>query len=431
MNLETARGGTITLGGNAFTWRITGTASPQLMDTLEADVAEFLRSWEPASNTHPLPVDTYIELAYARQCFDLARDAAELAPSELYWHIQRLRKSLGRLERADARFTYLHSTAIAAEQLIGECEVDDGMGAWEELAAVMPQPLPAPLPWAESYVVIDDAQTNAQFARSLAPNKALLHGHFTKNLPDIDFIRPGRMVFPIDIFDDTHTAFLVIDRYIGSSRVTVVAHLVDDGSGEAFSLARELRMLIDGSLQRELSPTTPTTPTVEAVATLAYVHACAQLLFQVQARSDTARQAQLLSEVVSSLTCIADREWSGSGDAALARTLANRALHACDEHDALALVACLRAMRASLPENLGPRVPTDLGHSDICDIADQIVDHLRVEEGASQFYGVVNAQPEAHFADSGLPSRVHMAVFHLGPDPDPEAFTRHDYVFGL
>jgi len=149
MNLQTARGGTLTLRGNAFTWRITGTASPQLMDTLEADVTEFLRRWKPTTHTQPLPPETYTELtytqlAYARQCFDLARDAAELSSSQLYWHIKRLRESLGRLERVDPRFTYLHSTAIAAEQLIGEFEIEDGMGAWEELAAIMPQPLHAP-----------------------------------------------------------------------------------------------------------------------------------------------------------------------------------------------------------------------------------------------------------------------------------------------
>lgn len=431
MNLQTALGGTLTLRGNAFTWRITGTASPQLMDTLEADVTEFLRRWKPTAHTQPLPPDTYTELAYARQCFDLARDAAELSSSQLYWHIKRLRESLGRLKRVDPRFTYLHSTAIAAEQLIGEFEIEDGMGAWEELAAIMPQPLHAPLPWAESYIVVDDSQTNAQFARSLAPSRQLLHARPETHLPDTDFIRPGRMVFPSGIFDDTHPAFLAVDRAIGTSRVTFVAHLVDDGSHEAFSLARELRMLIDGTLQRELSPTTPTIPTVEAVASLAYVHACAQLLTQQQARFDTARQAQLLAEIVTSLDHITDRQWCGSGDAALARTLANRALRACEAHDSPKLVSCVNAMLEWLPENLAPRVPANLDHPDEYNVASRILDSLRAEEDVAGFYGVVNTQLEALFSDSGFPSRIHMAVVPLGAHPNPEAFTRHDFVFGL
>lgn|GEM_PF-3146000 len=247
---------------------------------------------------------------------------------------------------------------------------------------------------------------------------------------DTDFIRPGRMVFPSSIFDDTHPAFLAVDRATGTSRVTFVAHLVDDGSHEAFSLARELRMLIDGTMQRELSPTTPTIPTVEAVASLAYVHACAQLLTQEQARFDTARQAQLLPEIVASLGRISDRRWWGSGDAALARALADRALRACEAHDSPTLVSCVNAMLEWLPENLAPRVPANLGHPDEYNVASRILDSLRAEEVATEFCGVVNTQPEALFDDSGLPSRIHMAVVPLGAHPNPETFTRHDFVFG-
>ena len=156
--------GTARPHGLEVRWKIWGDLNDRDLHNVQAFMDDFFAIWKPRpTRGFKTPVD-YATLAYARQCFDLAGDAADMHVSDQFFYLDALRQAMEQLERVEPRFVYAHSLARYAAQLAGEFDIEDAMdGAWDELRTVMPQPLTRPIPGVTEYAIVDDTQSPADF----------------------------------------------------------------------------------------------------------------------------------------------------------------------------------------------------------------------------------------------------------------------------
>lgn len=244
--------GTARPHGLEVTWKIWGDLNDRDLHNVQAFMDDFFAIWKPRpTRGFKTPVD-YATLAYARQCFDLAGDAADMHVSDQFLLLESLRRAMEELEEVEPRFAYAYSLAKYATQLAGEFEIDDAMdGAWDELGAVMPQPLTRPIPGVTEYAIVDDTQTQAAFNTARLPGRSTFTVRFG-DLPASDFVREGRMVFPVEMTSVNRHPVLFVDREYPTGDFHLKVEVDDDGTELPHEILREVRQHVDDSASFEL-----------------------------------------------------------------------------------------------------------------------------------------------------------------------------------
>ncbi|WP_291314516.1 hypothetical protein [Corynebacterium sp. UBA2622] len=363
---ETLHRGTATLDGLDVTWNVKGDGLPSpVVDGIHYEVECFFLGPSSKAGTKPaqLHLEDFFELFYALQCFELAGNAREESPTVVHYYLERLRVALAKLEQSDPRFAYPHSLAVTAAQYAGELDVEAAMDFWTELEGALPFPLTR-ADQSGPYVVIDDLQSNEDFAETMLPSRDQLRIDLTHELDDEEFLVPGRMVFPRGVFDPV--AFLSVDRLLKGGELTLSVS-IDPPTPAAHAALRGLRRRLDAhfSHSQEIEVSL-----VEYYNHLAFSHHCLSLLQAThEARTDLKHRLILLTELDDSLSEARRR----NPELGYARTLTGIAKEACDRLDIEASIMLTDAIRAWLPEDYRERFPANWDFARFPGVTDELL----------------------------------------------------------
>lgn len=308
--------GTARPHGLEVTWKIWGDLNDRDLHNVQAFMDDFFAVWKPRpTRGFKTPMD-YATLAYARQCFDLAGDAADMHVSDQFFYLDALRQAMEQLERVEPRFVYAHSLARYATQLAGEFDIEDAMdGAWDELRAVMPQPLTRPIPGVTEYAIVDDTQSPADFDIMRLPDPDTFSVRIGSLTAD-EFVREGRQVFSLDMVPEETVPLVFIDRAFPLGRISLRVDVDDDGTELPHEILRDVRVGIDDYLDSLVGCGTSaveyylscaraqecTGLLVESPAAGPLVAAVGESLHHVVARNPSAAPARLLYDELTSTT---------------------------------------------------------------------------------------------------------------------------------
>ncbi|QPK83303.1 hypothetical protein G7Y29_00240 [Corynebacterium qintianiae] len=411
------------LGGVDHTWKITAIGLTGLYaEGLNRSVESFLRSWSPRNTRARMDLPAYVELAYARQCLQLALAAQDSSVSNVHRFVVELERSLASLEKAHPRFTYPHSVAISAVQLAGELLVDDTMYALEEIHAALPKPLKGPGA-AETYIVIDDYQSTEDFQASQLPDRDAFAVFVVDDLDPPEFEQSRRVVFANQPFSPADAPFLTVDRILVDGTLTLTLTLTDEGLDEPWLLLRDLRSHIDGNLYT--SARTHELSAVEYYTELAYSTSCAEILLgHPRAHSELTYRRELLAELCLSLSNAKKR----NPELAVVGDVAGASLRACERLEQEESADLASAILHLLPPNLRRRFPRSWDGRRHGEIVDTIMYGLLGE--FPDLVRVADCQTVEEFEERGLPDRRRYEVDPLGPDITPAHLEPlHCFVF--
>ena len=163
----------------------------EMTAALSAAVSEYM----PVEPWRTESLDAYVVLANTHQLLDLGRDSVDTTPSQARRYFAEAADNLEVLKEWDPRFTNAYYQARKCEQaagnfLMGELEeFHDCLETW------MPTRLGGDSP-TEQVVVVDDLQTQENFAATLTPD----HEAVSVNMLDADdvddYFAVGRTVLP-------------------------------------------------------------------------------------------------------------------------------------------------------------------------------------------------------------------------------------------
>ena len=381
--------------GYDITWRISGSLDERELRNVNAYLDAFCVMWRPHGRSRVAEPRHYADLAYAWQCFELARDAEDGHVSDQFFYLKGLRDALGRLEQVEPRFSYAYCLAEYAVQLAGEFEIEDAMeGAWDELEAVMVRPLSEPS--ADEYAVVDDTQTVEDFAFTRMPDIDALSVQFTTE-PEFD--AEGRMVFAADLYPNYRDSTLIMDRHWRAGRFILHADIVDDGTELPYEILRDLRRGLDA----HFSYLAYETSAVEYYLSCAHAQECTGIL-----AGDPSRRDELVEAVGEALEHIVARNAS----AAHGRLLFDALTAAAEAGDDDAVFEYANALYFCIPRDFRVTFPT--GNDDAATAVKDALFAAYSEQDIG-FARVVNRQPP-----DVVPLLNHLAVDFLDTEGTAE-----------
>lgn len=354
--------GSARVAGEAVEWSVRGDVPPE---TLHMLCDELVHTLETHTGVAELGLVSFRELAFARQCFYLARAATEAHASDFYRLLVRMRDAFALLERMDARFTHHHSLAVHAAQLAGEFYRADAEAVLDELEHVLPQPVEGPgASVDEEFAVVDDMQPAEHYAQTRMPSLEHLE---VREVTEVDeFIRPGRVVFPrkLRVPDaDFYFARLCEDGAV----------VVEVGSLPA-EARRELRARLDAAL--DVNPVSA----VEYFTECAYARTCLEFIGD-SADDPVELLAPYVGWFADSVKVLAVRD----SDLLPAYSLAMYAKRAIGEGDIEVALDAVVAASNWLPPDFRAWLPDDLergefeAHLLLDDLPDSGAGFIRVE----------------------------------------------------
>ena len=386
-------------GGYDITWRISGSLDERELRNVNAYLDAFCAMWRPHGRSRVAEPRHYADLAYAWQCFELARDAEDGHVSDQFFYLKGLRDALGRLEAVEPRFTGVFNVAEFATQLAGEFEIDDVMeNVWGDLEFEMVAPLDGPLQGDAEYAVVDDLQSPADFAVARMPDVNALTVTFLDH-PPAEFTRPGRMVFEAELAPGYSPPQVAIERYWAAGELSLYLVTEDDGTELPYEILRDLRRGLDA----HFSYLAHETSAVEYYLSCAHAQECTGIL-----AGDPSRRDGLVEAVGEALEHIVARNAS----AAHGRLLFDALTAAAEAGDDDAVFEYANALYFCIPRDFRVTFPT--GNDDAANAVKDALFAAYAEQDIG-FARVVNRQPP-----DVVPLLNHLAVDLLGTEGTAE-----------